>query len=193
MIGGLIARSGVPEIERDVFELVNGLPGALFPVSWLPMQTGSLVGGLLLATALGVGTRRMAVGFVAAASVTTAWLASKAVKDVVERERPLGAGLEVEVRDTSTGLGYVSGHAAVAFALYAMAAPHLRPRWRAAGLGLAAFVVVARVYSGAHLPLDVVGGAALGAIIGEGYRRVESWHKHQRLRQAAIRSGRAAA
>jgi len=30
------------------------------------------------------------------------------------------------------------------------------------------------VYSGAHLPLDVVGGAGLGVILGEAFRMVES-------------------
>jgi membrane-associated phospholipid phosphatase len=33
---------------------------------------------------------------------------------------------------------------------------------------------VARVYSGAHLPLDVVGGAGLGILVGEGFRRIEA-------------------
>jgi membrane-associated phospholipid phosphatase len=35
---------------------------------------------------------------------------------------------------------------------------------------MAVFVCVARVYVGAHLPLDVVGGAALGLAAGTGVR-----------------------
>lgn len=174
--GALVARAGVPDLERAAFEAVNGLPDALYGPAWLPMQTGSIAGGLLLATALGVGTRRLTVGLVAVGAVTSAWLAAKEIKDLVQRERPSGAGLDVVVRDDSVGLGYASGHSAVAFAMYAVAAPHLRPQWRRGALGLAAFVALARIYSGAHLPLDVVGGASLGVILGEGFRAIEAWH-----------------
>ena len=178
--GAVVARTGVPELERTVFEAVNGLPGSLYGVAWLPMQTGSIAGGLVLASALGVTTRRIVVGAVAVGAVSSAWILAKEVKDLVQRERPFGAGVEATVRDGSVGWGYVSGHSAVAFALYAVAAPHLRPPWRRAALGLACFVAVARVYSGAHLPLDVVGGASLGVIIGEAFRVVEAWHAQRR-------------
>lgn len=156
------------------------MPDELYGPAWLPMQTGSIVGGLVLAAALGVTTRRATVGLVAAGAVTSAWIMAKEVKDLVERERPFGAGLEVTIRDDSVGLGYASGHSAVAFAMYAVAAPHLRPQWRRGALGLAAFVALARIYSGAHLPLDVVGGASLGVILGEGFRVIEAWHADRR-------------
>jgi len=172
--GGLVARTGVPEAEQAVFEAVNGLPGALYPAVWLPMQLGSLPGGLVLAGALGVDARRRTVLAVAAGAVVTTWVVAKEVKEVVQRSRPLEAGMDVVVHDGSTGLGYASGHAAVAFAIYTVAAPHLGPRWRPVALGLAGFVALARVYSGAHLPLDVVGGAGLGVLVGEGFRSIES-------------------
>ena len=35
-----------------------------------------------------------------------------------------------------------------------------------AALALGAIVLFGRMYVGAHLPLDVIGGAALGAIVG---------------------------
>jgi membrane-associated phospholipid phosphatase len=38
---------------------------------------------------------------------------------------------------------------------------------------VAGAVGVARVYVGVHLPLDVIGGAALGLLIGEGARVIE--------------------
>lgn len=178
--GAVVARAGVPGLERSVFAAINGLPDALYGPIWIPMQSGSLAGGLILAAALGVTTRRPVVAAVAVGAVTSAWLVAKEVKDLVQRERPLGAGLGAEVRDDSIGWGYASGHSAVAFAMYAVAAPHLRPAWRRAALGLAFFVAWARVYSGAHLPLDVVGGAALGVISGEAFRVAEAWHAQRR-------------
>lgn len=185
LVGGLLAREGVPAAEREVFEAVNGLPGWLYEPIWPLMQLGSLPGGLLVAAALGLATRRRTVLLVAAGAVTGTWLASKAVKELVQRSRPFGSGIEtVFVRDDSIGFGYASGHTAVAFAAYTIAAPHLRPGWRPVALGLAAFVGFARVYSGAHLPLDVVGGAALGVILGEAFRMVETLFAHERLPDA---------
>ena len=64
------------------------------------------------------------------------------------------------------GLGFVSGHAAVAFALATVVVPWLPGRWKVLPWVLAAVVGFARVYSGAHLPLDVVGGAGVGIMCG---------------------------
>jgi undecaprenyl-diphosphatase len=60
----------------------------------------------------------------------------------------------------------VSGHIAVVTSLALVAWPWL-PRWGrwAAGLAVAA-VFLTRMYVGAHLPLDMVGGAALGVTVG---------------------------
>ena len=46
------------------------------------------------------------------------------------------------------------------------AAPFLAAPVRVLAAGLAAFVSFARVHVGAHLPLDVAGGACLGVALG---------------------------
>ncbi len=172
--GALLARRGVPELEAQVFRFVNGLPDAVNPVVWPVMQAGSLVGGLALAAALGAKTRNLKVAVSAGAAVATTWVIAKLVKDAVGRERPFGVGLDPEMRDHgTTGLGYVSGHTAIAVAIATVAAPHLPPRVRWIVFALAAVVGLSRIYVGAHLPLDVLGGAALGMLVGEGGRAVE--------------------
>ena len=55
--------------------------------------------------------------------------------------------------------------AAVAVALSAAAVPHLGPRGRVAALAAAPVVGLARMHAGTHLPLDVLGGAALGLAV----------------------------
>ena len=60
-----------------------------------------------------------------------------------------------------------SGHAAVAVALVAVAWPWLGTRGRLVCVALALPVCLARVYVGAHVPLDVAGGAGLGLAIAE--------------------------
>ncbi|MPZ71257.1 MAG: phosphatase PAP2 family protein, partial [Actinobacteria bacterium] len=65
-----------------------------------------------------------------------------------------------------SGLGFVSGHAAVATALATVIAAYTGPALTITVAVLAATVALARIYVGAHLPLDVIGGAALGWAIG---------------------------
>ena len=65
----------------------------------------------------------------------------------------------------AAGLGYLSGHAAVSAALASAALPHLGRRGRTAVLLALPVVGAARMHVGAHLPLDVVGGAALGVAV----------------------------
>ena len=73
-------------------------------------------------------------------------------------------GVRTRGREAS-GLGYLSGHAAVATALTAAAYPHLGTRGRRVILALAAIVGLSRIYVGAHLTLDVAGGAAMGLLV----------------------------
>ena len=58
-----------------------------------------------------------------------------------------------------------AGHAGVAVALGAAALPRLGPGGRAFTLAAVPVVGLTRIYVGAHLPLDVAGGAALGPAI----------------------------
>jgi undecaprenyl-diphosphatase len=98
---------------------------------------------------------------------TSAWLLAKLVKQLVIRGRPAELLTDVVLRGTpGTGHGYVSGHAATAAAIAAVVTPYLPKRFRIAVWVVAILVGIARIYVGAHLPLDVVGGAAMGWAIG---------------------------
>lgn len=173
--GAVLASDGVSAAERSIFTAVNGLPAWLYEPLWVPMQLGNIAACLVAAGLLGIATRRVSVGLSASAAVFTAWVAAKLVKGFVERGRPFDEGIETTLHEhIGGGLGYVSGHAALALALYTVAAPHLRPIARVIAAVLAVTVCVARVYVGAHLPLDVAGGAGLGILIGEAFRAVEA-------------------
>jgi glycosyltransferase 2 family protein len=161
-----VRRAQLSVFERDLFLLVNNLPGLLHPVLVTVMQAGNVFAAPTVAVlALLTRSRRLALDAMVAGPV--AWFAAKGVKSLVERPRPVGF-LDDLTRMGPEGLGFVSGHTAVAAALATVAAPYLPRRARHLAWAGVWTVGFARMYVGAHLPMDIVGGAALGWIIGAG-------------------------
>jgi undecaprenyl-diphosphatase len=69
--------------------------------------------------------------------------------------------------------GFVSSHAANWFAIFAFTGRLFKNRWYAyLMLFLAVLISYSRIYAGVHYPLDIVGGALLGLLVGEGFYRV---------------------
>ena len=152
--------------EVSVLRAVNNVPDLPFAMAWVPMQLGSLAAVPVVAGAA-LAARRWRLGAALASAGVAAWLAARVVQRFVERGRPGALVDGVVLRDAPAGgLGFVSGHATVAAAMAAVAWPYLGPRARLAVAGAAATVGVLRMYVGAHLPLDIVGGAALGLAAG---------------------------
>lgn len=162
-IGAHAARSGPSgAVEARVFGALNGLDGRAFVPVWTVMQLGSL-GGALTASAAVAVSGRPRLGRRMAVVSTLTWAASKVVKPFVGRGRPAVEIDSVRVLGhEQRGLGYPSGHAAVAAALAALVSPQLPRRVRWAPWLTVLGIGTSRLYVGAHLPLDVVGGVALG-------------------------------
>jgi undecaprenyl-diphosphatase len=89
------------------------------------------------------------------------------LKKLVERQRPGQTEVNPVLRDVPpAGLSFPSGHAIVAAAVLVILWPYLGRTGRVIATVLAVGVGVARIYLGAHNPLDVVAGAGLGLILG---------------------------
>ncbi len=172
----LLALDGVSAEEEEVFRWANagGPPEALV---WTVMQLGNLAAVPLVAL-VAVVVRRLRLAVALAVGGSAAYLLARVLKELVDRGRPVELLSEVQLRGAAdAGRGFPSGHAAVATALACLVLPQLPRRWRWAVAGTALLVCLARVHVGAHLPLDVVGGAAVGAacasavLLGGGARR----------------------
>jgi len=121
---------------------------------------------------------------------TGAWAMAKLVKQVVRRPRPVTLLPTTRTRGRdAAGLGYLSGHAGVAVALGAAALPRLGPVGRALTLSAVPAVGLTRVYVGAHLPLDIAGGAALGLTVDGAVSLIVSSARRARRRPAAAELG----
>jgi membrane-associated phospholipid phosphatase len=163
---GTLARGHRSQTEIGLFRLANGLPDRAYRFIWIPMQYGTF-GTVPAAATVALARRRPRLAMAIATGGTAAWVLAKAVKPIVDRGRPPSVIASVVQRGVEEGdQGFPSGHAAVSAALTAVAWPYLSDLWRLPTAALCGFVPFARMYVGAHLPLDLVGGSALGLAIG---------------------------
>jgi undecaprenyl-diphosphatase len=169
-LGIACAGSDVLPGEEPLFDAANGLPAI---VGW-PVRAVMQLGDAKLVPAIALlvyaGWRRWPLAGAAAAAGLSAWFIANRTKEAVDRPRPEALLDQVVSREDTHGRGYPSGHTAIAAALAVVIAPHVAVRWRWAVYAAPVVVGVGRMYVGAHLPLDAIGGLALGVAIGAAVR-----------------------
>lgn len=122
---------------------------------------------LLLIAYIGVDARSgrgLAIAFL------TGFYLNEQLKAAFHTQRPFqlepGVVRSQAALATAQGSGFPSGHAQGATMFWGLAAFYARRRWFA-GLAVAIIVLVSlsRLYLGVHLPIDIVGGIAVGSVV----------------------------
>ena len=162
----LLAERGVYGWEVAIFQAVNGLPGSLRPLLWVLNQYGTAI-TIPVATVVALAFRRWVLAAALAISGVTVYVLAKVIKGYVGRGRPSALIENVVEREpfSPESLGYPSGHAAVAWAITIIVLAFMGRPWRRVAIVLAIVVPVVRMYVAAHLPLDLIGGAAVGVFV----------------------------
>ena len=111
------------------------------------------------------GERRLALRTAVAGGV--AWATAQVTKDLLDRERPYELGTAELLIEVPHGSSWPSGHAAVAGAMAATAAPALSRSGAVGAAAVAVGVALSRLHVGAHHATDTIAGLALGVLSAE--------------------------
>ncbi len=166
---------GLLHLDRALFVLVNGrltsplldkvMPFVTTQEHWYPVLLGIWIAMIVWGGRRG----RIAAVLLILAVALGDQISCSLLKPLFGRIRPCNALPPDQVRllvGGSKAFSFPSAHAANSFAMAATVSWGM-PRLSFPAFLIAALVAYSRVYVGVHYPLDVVGGAVLGLLIGE--------------------------
>jgi undecaprenyl-diphosphatase len=152
-------------LEVRGFHFINGWPDSLrgvFLVATIaPESLWIAVAAVVLTFLLKLYRASWELAAATVAGYATLFIA----KHVVDRARPQGLLHDAIVRVHETGNGFPSGHTMIITIVSLTLLPYLPKGWRWLILILTPIMALSRVYLGVHMPLDVVGGFAVGLSI----------------------------
>jgi undecaprenyl-diphosphatase len=171
LLAALAARRSDPSlVEANIFRLVNQFPSATGAPLLGVMQVGALAAVPVVAVAALFARRRQLARAIVVGGVT-AWGLAKLLQHAVAQRPPAEVLRSVMVHGGSRpGFSFPSTHVAVAAALATVASPYLSRAARRASWIVVATVAIARMYTGGSFPADVLGGAAVGWVLGTATR-----------------------
>jgi membrane-associated phospholipid phosphatase len=169
LVGASFLAARRPEVarrEEGIFRAANGLSDRVRTPVRAVMQAGTFATVPTVAV-IAWAAHRPSLARALALGGTATWLLAKPLKRLGGRERPAAVLADVVTLREHIGgdLGWPSGHTAVATTLAAILAPEMPAAATPILAAVVAEVGFARMYVGAHLPHDVVGGVGLGMMV----------------------------
>ncbi len=167
--------------ERSIFNAIYNLPNFLTPVFLMLTQLGSAWMVLILAIVFWVQKYRSLASKILINGAIT-YFAAEYLKILVDRPRPYSVFSSIASREHFTvSSGFPSAHTAIATVLALTIMPYLPKKYYWVIPIWIGVVALSRIYLGVHAPLDVIGGAALGALIASLQHTVTTKRAKRRL------------
>jgi membrane-associated phospholipid phosphatase len=167
----VVLAAGATGWDERLFHALNDAPhtaaSVLTPLAQLFRPAG-IVAVVLLAIGYVVARNRSVLPVAAGAlAAGLGWALAHVAKAVADRPRPYDAVAGAVLRQQPAhGTSFPSSHTAIALAVVIALLPFLARPLAVVGIGYAIGIGWSRIYLGVHYPLDVLGGAGLGAVAG---------------------------
>ncbi len=155
-------------LETALFELINNQdPWMAYILYPLTHYGAAVLVPVLALLALLFRHKLRPAAYVLLAGAS-AWVMTSLAKAFSDRGRPeeFFDNVMRHSSESFLGLGFPSGHVTAVAAMTVAIWPFVSPLTRRLLVVFTGVVMFSRIYMGGHLPLDVVGGVALGAIVG---------------------------
>lgn len=170
--------------ERQLFLWIYEWPDFLFTFFYAVTQLGSVY-MLAVLPVFYLMTKRYHVVIRLLLTGTLAYMIAGVAKDVFSRGRPHEFITDIISLDVIRGPGFPSGHMTLAVALALTFGHYVRTKHYWIPAAWIVSVGLSRIYLGAHLPLDIIGGFALGWFAYALFRHVRLYPVRNRPAQKA--------
>jgi membrane-associated phospholipid phosphatase len=170
-VSAVLLKTGTTGWDESLFRLLNDVPSAaasvLTPLSKLFLPVSIAIVIVLIVGYVVARNRSILPVAAGVAAAAVAWLLAHAAKAIADRPRPYQVMADAVLRQQPAhGTSFPSSHTAVTLAVVIALVPFLARLLAAVGIGYAVLVGWSRIYLGVHYPLDILGGAGIGAATG---------------------------
>lgn len=161
----------ISDWEAHIFDAIYTLPSWLHGFFYVITQFGSIYVFFILA-AFYIAKKHYHIVIRLLMAGSLAYLLAGFAKSVWGRARPEDMLPNIIALDVTQGPGFPSGHTALAVALALTIGHYLPRKYHWIPVVWIVGVALSRIYLGVHLPLDIIGGFAIGLISYALFRHV---------------------